>query len=121
MPNMAESVSRSARSGHSPSLYVPNRLHNGLGQTVLEVRGALRDIGMFRYCVGYDTTEILTERLEANGKMVFSQDRKELSLDGRQKRFYERERLLDIYKVECLNQDGTRAASSRASRRTMRG
>ncbi|MBQ7650698.1 MAG: hypothetical protein IJS15_07040, partial [Victivallales bacterium] len=86
--------------GHSPSLYMPNRLHNGIGQTVLEVQGALRDIGVFRYSIGYDATEILAERLEANGKVVFSQDGKELSFDGLQKRFYERERLLDIYKVE---------------------
>ena len=92
--------------GHSPSLYMPNRLHNGLGQTVLEVKGALREIGVFRYSVGYDATEILTERLETNGKVVFQQDGKELSLEGLQKRFYEKERLLDIYKVECLNQDG---------------
>lgn len=92
--------------GHSPSLYIPNRLHDGLGRTVIEVQGALRDIGVFRYSVGYDATEILTERLEANGKVVFLQDGKELILDGLQKKFYERERLLDIYKVECLNQDG---------------
>ncbi|MCR4575895.1 MAG: ATP-binding protein [Lentisphaeria bacterium] len=92
--------------GHSPSLYMPNRLHNGPERTVLEVQGTLRDIGVFRYSVGYDATEILTERLETNGKVVFLQDENELSLDGLQKRFYERERLLDIYKVECLNQDG---------------
>ena len=92
--------------GHSPSLYMPNRLHKGFEGTFLEIQGALRDIGVFRYSVGFDATEILAERLEANGKVVFSQDGKELSFDGLQKRFYERERLLDIYKVECLNQNG---------------
>jgi hypothetical protein len=92
--------------GHSPSLYMPNRLHNGLERTVLEVHGALQDIGVFRYSVNYDATEIQAERLEANGKVIFLQDGKELSFDGLQKRFYEKERLLDIYKVECLNQDG---------------
>ncbi len=92
--------------GYSPSLYMPNRLHNGPERTVLEVQGTLRDIGVFCYSIGYDATEILTERLEANGKLVFLQEGNELAFDGLQKKFYERERLLDIYKVECLNQDG---------------
>ncbi|MGN0867667.1 MAG: ATP/GTP-binding protein [Oligosphaeraceae bacterium] len=92
--------------GHDPKLYAPNRLHHDGHVTTFVVTGATPEAGVFTYAIGYDAREIHTERLECNGKELYAKGEDGLFLGGLQKKYYEKERLEDIYRVECLSQDG---------------
>ena len=103
---LAMSIFKQLLGGHSPNLFMPNKLHLDMPATTLSICGCLSDIGTFTYTVEYDAKEILREVLDCEGKILFEQNKSDIELSGLQTKFYKKERLLDIYRVECLNREG---------------
>ncbi len=92
--------------GHEPGLFMPNRLHHAISGTTLSIKGVLPDIGIFEYSINYDDVEIHSETLVCGGRTVFAQTGGDVRMDGLRKKYYEKERLQDIYRVECLDRSG---------------
>jgi uncharacterized protein len=92
--------------GYSSTLYMPNRLHPELEHTEFVISGTTCEEKAFCYTIQYDAHEILREELTYNGKRQYLRDKECIDLAVLQQKHYDIARLREIYRVECLNQDG---------------
>lgn len=94
------------RHGHSPQLYLPNRLHHDLNITRFQLQICLPKVGKFTYSISYNAQEIIAESLidDQHHVTLFQ------NLDGKQlfdaliQKDYDNSKLKGIFQVECCNQ-----------------
>ncbi len=97
--------------GHSANLYMPNKLHDDQSSTSFEISGILASGKPFTYSTCYDDKEFLAESLSCNGATLYSRTNGQIALEGIVRGQYKASKLEEIYRVECLDQNGKHTGS----------
>ncbi len=97
--------------GHSANLYMPNKLHDDQSSTSFEISGILASGKPFTYSICYDDKEFLAESLSCNGATLYSRTNGQIALEGIVRGQYKASKLEEIYRVECLDQNGKHTGS----------
>lgn len=89
--------------GLTSKLYIPNKLNSKYKDTLFEIEIFLNDV-KYQYSISYNKTTILEEKLVANKNMVFHCKDKELLQVFKGSKIYNKNRLGEIYNIECKNE-----------------
>lgn len=86
--------------------FIPNKLNNKYKATTFCLEIVL-NLKKYKYTISYDNNTILFEKLICNDKIIFSCDNKQLKNIIDNNKFYDNEKLKNIYNIECkdLNQN----------------
>ena len=88
-------------------LYDPNQIVTTVGASTMFEGEIVKAGHVYRYSIEYSAAGIVAERLDADGRTIYSIDRGRCDFSGlRTDKTYDNERLAKVHEVECRTADG---------------